>query len=120
MPKLKAKTRRKGGKKAVRKAEDNVAKLVALLIVIIVACSYFGVSQDKTDIAVQFVIGLIIAAITAFVAEAILEAISGDLFKRFLLTLQFKVFGKRVRFSVTIFAIIAFVVEGYIFGFWWD
>lgn len=96
--------------------DDDVEKLkwiVYLIVLVTFLGAIFNIPSPLTNFVVQWLIGAFVGSVFSFVAGAIVEGFTGDWMKTITLTFSIGDF----EFSITVFAIVTFIVKVKLFGF---
>ncbi|MCW4023340.1 MAG: hypothetical protein NWF02_09300 [Candidatus Bathyarchaeota archaeon] len=96
-------------KKEIQKIENIFYIIIALAIVF----ALLHVPDDITNWVLNALVGLVVSSVCSVVAGSLVKAFTGDWLKK--IAINKKIFG--INFSITIFAIVTFIVEKWIFGF---
>lgn len=91
----------------------KIENLFYLIIAVVVVCALLNVTPDVTNWIVNVLVGLVISSVCSLVAGSLVEAFTGDWLKK--IAINKEIFG--INFSITVFAIVTFIVEKWIFGF---
>lgn len=95
--------------------EEDINKLKAIIYLIILVAflgALFNIPQALTNMVVQWLIGMFVGSFFSLVAGALVEAFTGEWLKTIALTVEIGDF----HFSITVFAIVTFIVKVRLFG----
>jgi hypothetical protein len=95
---------------------DKTKPLVLILYVIIIVAflgAVFNIPSTLTNMVIQWLVGMFIGSIFSLVAGELVEAVTGDWLKTITLTIEIGDF----HISITVFAIVTFIVKVWLFGF---
>lgn len=95
------------------KEDENKLRLIILLIVlVVVAGAFLGIPQDWTNQIVQWLISAFTGTVFSMVAASFVEAFTGDLLKKILITIEIT---DEIKFSISLFAIATIIVKYWLF-----
>lgn len=92
---------------------NKLELFIYLIIAVAVIGALLGIPTLITNVVIEWLIGAFVGTLFSMVAGAIVEAFTGDLLKTITLTIEIKGF----QFSITVFAIVTFIVKVWLFGF---
>lgn len=90
----------------------NLELIVYLIVLVAFLGAVFNIPSALTNMAIQYLIGAFVGSVFSLVAGTLVEAFTGNLLKKITLTFEIGDF----HFSVTVFAIVAFVAKVWLFG----
>jgi hypothetical protein len=97
--------------------DDNDVKKLELIVYLIVLVAVLGaflnIPSALTNMAIQWLVGMFIGSVFSLVAGELVEAVTGDWLKTITLTIEIGDF----HISITVFAIVTFIVKVWLFGF---
>lgn len=99
------------------KREEKFSNTIQLFLAIIIAVSflgaYFGISSNTINAINEWIISLMVGFILSFISGSLVEAFSGDFFKK--ISLNIPIY-KKIKFSISAFTIATFIVKIVLFG----
>lgn len=96
--------------------DDDIKKLeliVYLIVLVAFLGAVFNIPSVLTNLAIQWLISAFVGSVFSLVAGALVEAFTGDWLKTITLTIEIGDF----HISITVFAIVTFIVKVWLFGF---
>lgn len=88
-------------------------ELVLYLIVLVAFLgAVFNIPFALTNMIIQWLVGIFVGSVLSLVAGSLVEAITGNWLKTITLTIEIGDF----HFSITVFAIVTFIVKVWLFG----
>ena len=97
--------------------DNNKTKTLELIVYLIVLVAFLGavfnIPFALTNMVIQWLVGMFVGSVCSLVAGALVEAFTGDLLKKITLTIEIGDF----HISITVFAIVTFIVKIRLFGF---
>jgi hypothetical protein len=96
--------------------DNNKTKTLELIVYLIILVAFLGavfnIPFALTNMIIQWLVGLFVGSVFSLVAGALVEAFTGDLLKKITLTIEIGDF----HISITVFAIVTFIVKVWLFG----
>jgi len=96
---------------------NNKTRILELTVYFIILVAFLGavfnIPFALTNIIIQWLIGIFVGSLCSLVAGTLVEAFTGDLLKTITITIEISDF----HISITVFAIVTFVVKIWLFGF---
>lgn len=101
----------------VQEMDENDVEKLKIFVWLMVGVAFVGavlhIPNAVTNTIIQWLVGLFVGSVCSLVAGSLVEAVSGDLLKQ--IALNIKIMGFEV--SITVFAIVTFIVKIWLFGF---
>jgi hypothetical protein len=95
---------------------NNRTKTLELIVYLIVLVAFLGaafnIPSALTNWIIQWLVGAFVGSVFSLVAGYLVEAFTGDILKKITLTFEIGDF----HISVTVFAIVTFIVKVWLFG----
>lgn len=96
---------------------DNKTGTLELIIYLIILVAFLGavfnIPLALTNMVIQWLVGMFVGSLFSLIAGMLVEAFTGDLLKTITLTIEIGDF----HISITVFAIVTFIVKVRLFGF---
>jgi len=96
--------------------DNNKTKTLELIVYLIILVAFLGavfnIPFALTNMIIQWLVGLFVGSVFSLVAGALVEAFTGDWLKTITLTIEIGDF----HISITVFAIVTFIVKVWLFG----
>jgi len=93
--------------------DKNKLQLIILLIVLVaITGAFLGIPQDWTNQIIQWLVSAFIGTVFSMVAASFVEAFTGDLLKKILITIEIT---DDIKFSISLFAIATIIVKYLLF-----
>jgi len=99
--------------KREKEFENKIKRFLAIIILVTFIGSYFGLSNDTISWIVEWIISLMVGFILSFICGSIIESFTDDILKKISITIPI---GEKYGFSITLFAIVTFLLKLYLFG----
>ena len=97
----------------VQEGVEKLELIIYLIILIAFLGAAFNIPWALTNWIIQWLISAFIGSTFSLVAGAIVEAFTGDVLKKYALTISIG----SLKFSITAFAVATFIVKVALFGF---
>ena len=95
------------------KEYENKLRLIILLIALVaIAAAFLGIPQDWTNTIIQWLVSLFIGTAFSMVAASFVEALTGDLLKTILMTIEIT---DDIKFSISLFALATIIAKFVLF-----
>jgi len=94
------------------KGKDKLELIVYLIVLVAFLGAVFNIPAALTNWVIQWLVGVFVGSVFSLVAGALVEAFTGDLLKTITLTIEIRDF----HISITVFAIVTFIVKIWLFG----
>jgi|GEM_PF-5652348 len=95
---------------STHKGINKIQGLLLLLVIIVLVCTYLGISQETIDFIIQLVVSMIIGTIFSMLAETIVKSLFGDSLNKYLLIVTFPIGSRNIKVSVSAFFLVTFIV----------
>lgn len=90
----------------------NLELILYLIVVVAFLGAVFNIPSALTNMIIQWLVGAFVGSVFSLVAGAIVEAFTGNILREITLTIDIGDF----HFSITVFAIVTFIVKVWLFG----
>jgi len=95
-----------------KKIEDKLNQLVIIVVVVVLVGAFLGLSSGLMNWIIEWLVSGTIGGIFSIITGSLIEAVTGDLLKKFLINIKIT---NKIKFSISLFTIAVIIMKYLLF-----